>query len=111
MVPSVPTTPVTPAPVVPSVTPAPVTPAPVVPSVTPAPVTPAEPTKLVVPQQSVSSEDVNVAGMKDSDKESMATVQQSLPNTGDSNSALSVVGILVAALGLSGLMYKGRHEK
>ena len=43
------------------------------------------------------------------DKPTSKKETQALPNTGEQSSSLSLVGLLLASLGLAGLTYKGRH--
>ena len=43
------------------------------------------------------------------DKPTSKKETPALPNTGEQNSSLSLVGLLLASLGLAGLTYKGRH--
>ncbi len=43
------------------------------------------------------------------DKPTSKKETPSLPNTGEQSSSLSLVGLLLASLGLAGLTYKGRH--
>ena len=45
------------------------------------------------------------------DKPTSKKETPALPNTGEQSSSLSLVGLLLASLGLAGLTYKGRHEK
>ena len=43
------------------------------------------------------------------DKPTSKKETPALPNTGEQSSSLSLVGLLLASLGLAGLTYKGRH--
>ena len=43
------------------------------------------------------------------DKPTSKKETPALPNTGEQSSSLSLVGLLIASLGLAGLTYKGRH--
>ena len=61
-------------------------------------------TALTAPVKPVGQTSNSKADKPTSKKETPA-----LPNTGEQSSSLSLVGLLLASLGLAGLTYKGRH--
>ena len=61
-------------------------------------------TAPIAPVKPVGQTSNSKADKPTSKKETLA-----LPNTGEQSSSLSLVGLLLASLGLAGLTYKGRH--